>query len=96
MNDTNSHINDDYSGRISNDLSRLEYSIQHLEYRMDKEVPTDLVSRITVLEERFNSEISVLKKEFSYAKESIKEKYTLYAIIITLVIALVTAVSGII
>lgn len=94
MTDTNCQIKDACSDRTTNDLSKLEYSIQHLEYRMDQEIPTDLVSRITVIEERFNSEISALKKDFYDAKESIKEKYTLYVIIITLVIALATLVSG--
>ncbi len=86
------------SKNIDNErLSKLEYSIQHLEYRMNKEIPSNLAEKLTIIdpkfervEQRFETEINNLKRDLADAKVSMKERLAFISIIVTLIIALVT------
>lgn len=78
-------------------LSKLEYSIQHLEYRMTQEIPANLTEKLTIIdpkfekmEQRFEGEIKNLKRDLVDAKASMKERLAFISIIVTLIIALVT------
>lgn len=83
---------DNYS--LSGRLSRIESDIQLLDYRLKKEIPPDLSDRIIILEQKFDSEINVLKKELSEAKGTMKERLTFISIIVGLIIALASLIIG--
>ena len=92
MNDENIKTKDIESNNIADRLSSLESSLNLLNYKINNEIPSDLSDRLIIIEQKNDYEFNSLKKELSEAKLVIKEKYTLYVIIVTLIIALITSV----
>lgn len=61
-----------------------------IEYRLKQEIPTDLSRRLTILEERFKSDIQALKQDFSDAKSESKLKMAERLVYVTIIVGLVT------
>lgn len=71
-------------------ISRLESSVQFLDYRLKKENPSGLSDRVIILEQRFELELDTLKREFSEAKKEARLKMTERLVYVSIIVGLIT------
>lgn len=79
---------EDKYGYQDYNLSKLEHSVEFLDYKIKQETPLSI--RISVIEERLNNEIKTLTKDLSDTKSEAKLKMVERLVYVSIIVGLIT------